>query len=326
MPTYYPLVAREHPSSVSLVLPIYNEFEVLPLLIERINSLLLTLPCETEVIFVNDGSTDRSLDLLIAQAKADPRYKVVALARNFGHQIAATAGLDRASGEAVVLMDADLQDPPELIGQMIFKYCEGYDVIYARRIKREGETTFKRASAWIFYRVMRILIDRTLPLDVGDYRLMSRVSLSALCEMGERHRFLRGMASWIGFPTAYVDFVRPARAAGETKYPLSRMLLLAWNAAVSFSALPLRLTFLLGGWFTSLGLLYGVYALMRVALGLYVVQGWTSTIILLCVTSGATMLCLGVLGEYIARLYDEGKARPLYTVYRMVNFETSKET
>ena len=176
------------------MLPIYNEVEVLPLVIERLKLLLPTLSSETEIIFVNDGSSDRSLDLLIAQANSDPRFKVVALARNFGHQIAATAGLDCAIGDAVVLMDADLQDPPELVSQMIEKYCEGYDIVYARRTKREGESLFKRISAWAFYRLMRLLVDRDLPVDVGDYRLMSQVSLSALRGMGERHRFLRGMA------------------------------------------------------------------------------------------------------------------------------------
>jgi glycosyltransferase involved in cell wall biosynthesis len=323
--TYYPLVPREYPRRLSLVLPVYNEVEVLPLVIDRLKALLPTLSCETEVIFVNDGSSDRSLDILIAQAEADPRFKVVALARNFGHQIAATAGLDSARGDAVVLMDADLQDPPELISQMIARYCEGYDIVYARRTKREGETMFKRFSAWAFYRLMQLLVDRHLPVDVGDYRLMSRTSLDTLCGMGERHRFLRGMASWIGFATTFVEFVRPPRAAGETKYPFRRMFTLAWNAAVSFSPLPLRLTFLLGGLFTMVGCVYGAYAVFRLAMGLYVVPGWTSSIVILCLTSGATMLCLGVFGEYLARLYDEVKARPLYTVYRTINVSPPKD-
>ena len=325
MATYYPLIPRDAPQRLSLVLPIYNEVEVLPLVIARLKLLLPTLSSETEVIFVNDGSSDRSLDLLIAQANSDPRFKVVALARNFGHKIAATAGLDCAIGDAVVLMDADLQDPPELVSQMVEKYCEGYDIVYARRTKREGESLFKRISAWAFYRLMRLLVDRDLPVDVGDYRLMSQLSLSALKGMGERHRFLRGMASWIGFATAYVEFVRPPRAAGETKYPLRRMFSLAWDAAVSFSPFPLRLAFLLGGLFTALGLLYGAYAVFRVMSGLYVVPGWTSGVVLICLTSGTTMACLGVFGEYLARLYDEAKARPLYTVYRTINFLPPKD-
>jgi dolichol-phosphate mannosyltransferase len=243
------------------------------------------------------------------------------LARNFGHQIAATAGLDCARGDAVVLMDADLQDPPELVLKMIAKYEEGFDVVYARRIKRDGETAFKRFTAWIFYRMMRTMVHKDLPLDTGDFRLVSRRCLDALKSMKELHRFLRGMVTWVGFPQTNVDFARPARAAGETKYPLRKMLPLAWNAALSFSALPLRLSFGFGILLIGIATAYAVYGLWRIFTGEYVVPGWLSQLVVSCLTSGAIMLSLGILGEYVGRIFEEIKHRPLYTVFITANIE-----
>jgi len=311
---HYLLKRRDPPPSLSLVLPVYNEEEVLPLLLARLREFVPTLPSAVEIIFVNDGSTDRTLELLLAAAAADRRIRVLSLARNFGHQMAATAGLDKASGDAVVLMDADLQDPPELIHDMIRAYCDGYDVVYAQRVARSGDGWFKRGTAWVFYRIMRWCIHRDLPVDTGDFRLISRNCLAALRPMRELHRFLRGMITWVGFPQTAVRFERPARAAGVSKYPLRRMLLLSWNAAVSFSPLPLRLSFAVGGAIAGVGAAYGVYAFVRAALGLYVVPGWTSSIVVTCLIGGAIMISVGILGEYVGRIFEEIKQRPLYIV------------
>jgi len=310
--TYHPLVPRGSPGLVSVVIPIFDEEETLPLLFSRLDRLLSELGCKGEVVLVNDGSSDRSIDLLLARASVDDRYKVIGLARNFGHQIASTAGLEIARGDAIVLMDADLQDPPEVVVEMVRKYREGYDVVYARRIAREGDTVFKRVTAWLFYRLMRSLVHRDLPVDVGDFRLMSRPCLDALRSMKELHRFLRGMVTWIGFAQTHVDFVRPARVAGVTKYPLRKMLLFAWNAAISFSVLPLRLSFLAGLALVATAVTYAMYSLWRIFTGAFVVPGWMSLIMVNCLTSGAAMVGMGILGEYVGRIFEEVKKRPLY--------------
>jgi glycosyltransferase involved in cell wall biosynthesis len=322
--TYHVLSPKALPELLSIVIPVFNEEEVLPMIVERLRQLFGLLPCPAEIILVNDGSSDRSSLVLLQIARQDARFKVINLARNFGHQIAATAGLDASSGQAIVLMDADLQDPPELVIQMLEKYREGHDVVYAQRVGREGETWFKRFTAWLFYRLMRILVYRDLPPDVGDYRLVSRRFLDALNQMRETHRFLRGMVSWIGFPQTAVQFVRPKRAAGETKYPMNKMLKFAWVAAISFSPFPLRLSLLAGIGIFCIGLVYGVYALIRLALGLYLVPGWTSVIILNCISSGAILLSIGVAGEYIARIFEEIKGRPLYVVSERFNLDVDK--
>ena len=317
--THYVLQPRPLPSLLSLVIPIYNEEEVLPLLLKRLEKLLQSISFPVEVILVNDGSRDRSIVLLLEAAAVEPRYKVVSLARNFGHQVAATAGLDYATGTAIVLMDADLQDPPELILSMVDQYCRGYDVVYARRLDREGETRFKKFTAWLFYRVMRRLIHPDLPVDVGDFRLMSRACLNVLLEMRELHRFLRGMVTWVGFAQTDVTFNRPARAAGETKYPLRKMLLFAWNAAVSFSPLPLRLSLGVGFALLCASLLYVVYAMYAVFSGKMVVAGWASSITFTGLVGGSILISLGLLGEYVGRIFEEIKGRPLYTVNVVAN-------
>ena len=236
------------------------------------------------------------------------------------------AGLRMSRGEAVVLMDADLQDPPELVLDMVREYQKGYDVVYAQRIGREGEGVPKRLTAWVFYRLMKFLVYKELPPDVGDFRLVSRRCLDALNAMRETHRFLRGMVSWIGFPQNAVRFVRPARVAGQTKYPFRRMLLFAWTAALSFSPLPVRLSFVLGFLLFSLGGAYAFYALARFALGMYIVPGWVSLIMINLLTSGAIMMGLGVLGEYVSRIFEEVKNRPLYVVSYRANFENTTES
>ena len=321
--SYFRLSARPYPAKVSLVIPVYNEAEVLPLLQERITAVMDSLEATAELILVNDGSTDTSVEFLHCWVDTDERVTSLSLARNFGHQAAVTAGLDYATGDAVVIMDADLQDPPEVIHDMLVEYCRGYDVVYGKRIARKGETVFKRLSAWAFYRVMRMLIHRELPPDAGDFRLISRRCLNALTSMRETHRFLRGMVSWVGFPQTAVSYTREARAAGVTKYPLWKMLRFAWTAAVSFSPLPLRLSFGLGVALALVGIAQAINAVVRTALGLYTVPGWTSLMVVVCLIGSAILISIGVLGEYVGRIFEESKGRPLYVVAESWNSKTN---
>ncbi len=308
------LIPRSPPRSLSLIFPIYNEEDVLPLLRRRLTGWLEQVGVPTELIVVNDGSSDNSLELIISWANDDRRIRIVGLARNFGHQAAVTAGLDAARGDAVVIMDADLQDPPEVIAQMLQEYAKGYDVVNAKRRSRSGEGRFKRLSAWCFYRLMKLFIHKDLPADTGDFRLISRPCLDALRSMRETHRFLRGMVAWVGFAQTAVQFDRPARCAGKTKYSLLKMLRFAWTAAVSFSPAPLRISLVIGFLLALFGLADGAYAVARSFLGHYNVPGWTSVMATMCLIGGGTMLGIGILGEYIGRIFEEVKGRPLYVV------------
>jgi len=308
---------------LSLVLPIYNEEAIIPELDRRLRAFLADVGSGVgdawEVIFVNDGSKDRSPALLKELAAAEPRYKVLSLSRNFGHQMAITAGLDRASGDAVVVMDADLQDPPEVVRQMVARWREGFDVVFGVRSRRHGETAFKKLTAAIFYRLLRgMLGDVSIPVDAGDFRLMSRPVVLTLRALRERHRFVRGLVWWVGFRQTSVSYERPARFAGETKYPLRRMLRFAIDGITSFSTVPLRMA-------TWLGVLAGLVALGGVGWALYskffggVVRGWTTIMILVGLGSSAQLLMTGILGEYVGRIYEEVKRRPLYVVDGEIN-------
>ena len=246
-------------------------------------------------------------------AARDRRIKVLSLSRNFGHQLAATAGVDYATGDAVVLMDADLQDPLDVIHEMVAQYCNGYDVVCGQRTVRVGENLFKRATAWFFYRMMQFFFLKSLPHDVGDFRLMSRRCVDSLRSMRELHRFLRGMVAWVGYPQICVRYERPARVAGSTKYPLSRMIRLAWTAAISFSPLPLRMSFFAGGLMALLAIEEAVRALVAHFSG-RTVAGWTSLMIVLCMSNAALLITVGILGEYVAKIFEESKGRPLYIV------------
>ncbi len=303
---------------VSLVVPVYNEQQVLPLLLVRLRQILAELPCAAEVIFVNDGSRDRSGALLVEAAAGDERFKVIDFSRNFGHQIAITAGTDFAQGDVVVVLDADLQDPPELIHEMIVQYRAGYDVVYAQRNVRHGETGFKRITAAAFYWFMKSAVHKDLPANTGDFRLMSRAVVQALRQLREQHRFVRGMVSWLGFRQTAILFDRPARAAGETKYPLHKMLAFAWRAISSFSALPLRVPAALGLMMTLGSLIFTVSA-GSLALSGIDVPWWTWLVSFQVALSGLTLLAVGVTGDYVARIYDELKARPLYVVDALHN-------
>jgi dolichol-phosphate mannosyltransferase len=313
-PTRHWLQPRELPGLLSVVIPVYNEQEALPFLRARLTKFVDGLPCRVEIVLVNDGSVDDTLGLLLEWANEDPRVKVFNLARNFGHQIAVTAGLDHAEGDAVVLMDADLQDPPEVIEAMLAEYCKGYDVVYGQRTSRAGESAFKRFTAWLFYRLMRTLVHRDLPADAGDFRLVSRPCLQAVQSMRETHRFLRGMIAWVGYPQTSVPYARDSRVAGETKYPFHKMLRLAWTAAVSFSPTPLRVSFLFGVLIAGLGMIQAANAVIRGLLGLYVVPGWSSMIVVTCLIGGAILISIGVLGEYVGRIFEASKQRPLYLI------------
>jgi dolichol-phosphate mannosyltransferase len=314
--TSHILVARARPSRLSLVVPVYNEEAMIAPLREAVNSFADTLSSEIELILVNDGSSDQTLALLAEWASADPRVRVLHLSRNFGHQIAATAGLDHTAGDAVVLIDADLQDPLSVIHRMIERYCEGYDVVYGQRESRAGESAYKRFTAWLFYRIMRGLVYRELPPDVGDFRLISRACLDAVIQMRETHRFLRGMVAWVGFPQVAVTYHRQPRVAGSTKYPLRKMLGFSWVAATSFSTLPLRLSMIMGGIAGIIGIEEGIRALLAHFLGWYTVPGWTSLTVIVSLIGSAMLMSIGILGEYVAKLYEQSKGRPLYIVAR----------
>jgi glycosyltransferase involved in cell wall biosynthesis len=327
MSTHHVLEKREQAKLISLVIPCYNEEAVIPVLKPALTKLMNGLACEVEAILINDGSRDATIKLLWDWATEDKRIKVIGFARNFGHQAAVTAGMDAAQGDAVVVMDADLQDPPEVVHTMILKYHEGYDIVYGQREEREGESWFKLGTAWLFYRVMRKLVHKDLPVDAGDFRLISRQALDALNSMRETHRFLRGMGAWVGFAQCPVVYKRAARAAGETKYPLSKMLLFAWTAAVSFSPLPLRLSLALGFLSAFFGLLVGIYAIIQGIIHFLghnphhtYNPGWATLVTLICLIGGTILICLGILGEYVGRVFEEVKNRPLYIVKARKNF------
>jgi glycosyltransferase involved in cell wall biosynthesis len=307
------LTPRPEPKLLSIVMPFYNEEEIFPLLRPRVTEFLDKSPYPCEVIAVNDGSSDRTIEMLVHWSQADSRIKVLNLSRNFGHQYAATAGVDYASGDAAVLIDADLQDPLEVVHQMVEQYRAGYDVVCGQRISRAGEGMFKKLSAWLFYRFMRVFFFASLPPDVGDFRLMSRACVDSLTSMRELHRFLRGMVAWVGYPQTCVRYHRQARGAGTTKYPFFKMVRLACTAALSFSALPLRLSFLGAGVMMTLALEEAIRALIEHFSG-HTVPGWTSLMVVVCLSNAALMVAVGILGEYVGRIFEEGKARPLYVV------------
>jgi polyisoprenyl-phosphate glycosyltransferase len=304
---------------LSIVIPLYDEQAVLPLLVARLGEEIARLDCESEVILIDDGSRDETPALAREIAQRDPRYRLLSFSRNFGHQAAITAGLDFAEGDAVVIMDADLQDPPEIIARMVDLYRQGYDVVSAQRQSRDGDSAWKRGTAAAFYWLMRRTVDERLKAEVGDFRLLSREAVVALRGFREQHRFMRGLIAWLGLKEATVPFARGPRAAGTTKYPTLKMAAFAWTAITSFSGLPLRLGMLLGLFMTALGALYFVYAAYRALIVQATVPGWTSLVFLQIFFSGATLLSIGLVGEYLARIYEESKRRPLYVLRDTVN-------
>jgi glycosyltransferase involved in cell wall biosynthesis len=303
-------------SLISIVVPLYNEEGNVPELLRRITSIMdrCTAPSEHyEIVAVNDGSRDATLTMLRAASALDPRVVIVDLSRNFGHQIAATAGIDMAGGDAVVLMDGDLQDPPELIADFLEKWREGYDVVYATRKKRRGESRFKLVTASIFYRTIRSMTKVSIPVDTGDFRLMSRRVVNALGLAREKHRFLRGLVSWVGFKQIGIEYERDARYTGETKYPVSKMFRFAIDGITSFSEIPLRFATYLGFGVSLFAFFYAIVVLLLKIYG-YNEPGYTSMMIAILFLGGVQLITIGIAGEYLGRIYDQVKERPLYLV------------
>lgn len=308
-------MSAEKRPTFSVVVPVYNERENLPELYRRVKAVMEGLGEPWELVLVDDGSTDGSTEYLRQLRAEDPEHvRPVIFARNFGHQIAVTAGLDYARGQAVVIMDADLQDPPEVIRDLVAKWREGYQVVYAVRAAREGETWFKKATAALFYRLIYRITDVKIPVDTGDFRLMDRRVVDVLVRMRERHRFIRGMAAWVGFRQTGVLYKRAPRFAGETKYPLRKMLKFALDAITGFSYFPLQLATYMG--FVSAGMAIvaiPIVVVLRLT-GSQAFYGQASTLIAVLFLGGVQLISLGILGEYVGRLYDEVKGRPLYVV------------
>jgi polyisoprenyl-phosphate glycosyltransferase len=309
----------------SLVVPAHNEEGVVEELAARLGAVMDALDGDAEAILVDDGSRDRTYELMLEAARADPRIRLVRLSRNFGHQLALTAGVDLAAGDAVIALDADLQDPPEVILELAERWREGYDVVYAVRDVREGETRFKRATASAFYRAFNRISEVQVPVDVGDFRLVDRRALDVFTSMRESNRFIRGMFAWIGLRQTGVVYQRHERFAGDTKYPLRKMLRFAATGVISFSTAPLRAALNLG--FVVSGLSFGlaIWSVVVKVSGLYHVPGWTSIVVVTTFIGGIQLIVLGVIGEYIGDIHDEVKRRPLYVVSELENFPDARQ-
>jgi glycosyltransferase involved in cell wall biosynthesis len=309
---------------ISIVVPVYNEEEVVFESYKRLKGVLESLNEPYELIFVNDGSRDATPVILRRICEADATVHLIDFARNFGHQTAITAGMDYASGDAVVVIDADLQDPPEVIPEMIAKWREGFDVVYGKRAERKGETFFKRFTSAAFYRVLQSLTDVDIPVDTGDFRLIDRKVCDALKQIKERNRYVRGLISWLGFRQTGVEFVRDKRFAGETKYPLKKMLRFAFDAITSFSFKPLKLSSYVGVTISLGGFAYLMVVLYLKFFTDRTVTGWASMMAVSLFFNGVVLMMLGIIGEYIGRIYDEAKGRPLYVVRETLNFATAE--
>lgn len=312
---------KEKNQLLSIVIPCYNEEDVIGETIKRLDAFCAERQdMDVELIFVDDGSKDRTLQLLRAYAENNEQIKIIRFARNFGHQTAVTAGIDAANGDAVVLIDADLQDPPEVVHAMIEKWREGFDVVYGTRTERPGESAFKLATARGFYRLLNKLSDVPIPLDTGDFRLMSRPVVDTLSAMPEHDRFIRGMVSWVGFNQTALPYKRAERFAGESKYPLRKMIRFAADGIISFSSKPLQLSIGLGIASAALAFLGIAYAIFIRLLTDNWVEGWTAIMVAVLFIGGVQLISIGILGEYIGRIYNEIKQRPLYIVSEYIGF------
>jgi glycosyltransferase involved in cell wall biosynthesis len=317
----FPSGSNSGKPSLSVVVPCFNEELSIAEMHRRLVAVLEQLPAEFEVFYVDDGSTDCTAELLRQIQAHDSRVRVLRFSRNFGHQMAITAGLEYAPGDAVVVIDADLQDPPEVIQEFFQKWMDGNDVVYGVRSERDGETAFKRWTAKGFYRLIGHLSDTAIPVDTGDFRLMDRAVADALLDMPERDRFVRGMVSWLGFSQAAVPYRRSPRSAGVTKFSLLKMVRFATDGIVSFSILPLRLATWLGFAASGIAILGILVALVERVLGVEgLVKGWTSMVIAILFIGGVQLICMGIIGEYVGRIYGESKKRPLYVVRERIGF------
>ncbi|WP_369901618.1 glycosyltransferase family 2 protein [Bacillus manliponensis] len=311
---------------ISIVVPMYFEEEVAQECYNRLKSVMLEHNINYEFVFVNDGSTDQTMAILKNISTEDPRAKIVNFARNFGHQTAVTAGIDVAKGDAIVIIDADLQDPPEVIPELIAKWEEGYEVVYAKRKQRKGETWFKLVTARYFYRFLNYMSDIDIPKDTGDFRLIDRSVANVFKQMTERNRFVRGMMSWIGFRQTYIEYERDERFAGETKYPLKKMIKFASDGIIAFSTKPLRIVMTLGLISVLISIAVLIYSVIIKFIGQDIQTGWASLMVAITFFSGMQLLGLGIVGQYIARIYDESKNRPIYVVKETVNIEEDDVT
>ena len=315
-------MARIHPQLLSVVIPCYNEEAMIGETVRRLSAFCAELrDIDVELIFVDDGSHDRTRELLKNFAGNDPRIKIIAFSRNFGQQVAMTAGMDAACGDAVVIIDADLQDPPEAIHGMIAKWREGYDLVYGVRTERSGESAFKIASARGFYRLLRWLSEVPIPLDAGDFRLISRNVVDTFKAMPERGRYIRGMVSWAGFKQTALPYKRGERSAGESKYSVRKLFHLAMDGILAFSTKPLQLSVAMGLASACLALLGIVYVLFLRLFTNTVVQGWAGIMIAVLFMGGVQLISVGILGEYVGRIYNEVKNRPLYVVQEYWGFD-----
>lgn len=309
----------------SIVVPMYNEEEVIAESYKRLKAVMDKADGSYELIFVNDGSKDKTIENLLKASKGDKNIKIIDLSRNFGHQNAITAGMDYSKGDAVVVIDADLQDPPEVILEMIKKWKEGFHVVYGKRTVRKGETFFKKITASVFYRLLNKLTDVHVPEDVGDFRLIDRKVCDEMKKIREKNRYIRGLIAWLGFNQTEVLYVREKRFAGKTKYPLRKMLKFASNAIISFSYKPLKVATLLGSLISLGGILYLAYIVYLKFFTKSTVQGWASTVSVNLIFFGVIILIQGVMGEYIGRIYDEIKDRPLYIIKDKIGFEEKEK-
>lgn len=308
----------------TIIIPVYNEEAVVCETYRRLTRVMESTGEPYELLFVNDGSRDRTAELIEGFAKSDECVKLLDFSRNFGHQIAITAGMDYARGEAIVIIDADLQDPPELIPLMIDKWKEGYEVVYAQRSKRKGETLFKKWTAALFYRTLRALTEVNIPLDTGDFRLIDRKVCDAMRSVREKKRFVRGLVSWVGFRSTAIEYVREERFAGETKYPLKKMLRFSMDGIASFSHKPLKLATYLGFVISFVSFIYLIVSLAQRLFGARAIAGWSPLIACLLSLDGVILIILGILGEYVGRIYDETRNRPLYILRNKQEVEDVK--
>ena len=316
---------------LSIVVPVYNEQEVIEETFRRLSEVFKDYFMKVEYIFINDGSKDNTYFKLGQIAKNNPQVRIINFARNFGHQIAITAGMDYAKGDAVVIIDADLQDPPEVIMRMVEKWQEGYEVVYGKRLQREGETFFKKFTAKMYYRFLDSMTDVKLPVDVGDFRLIDRKVCNSMKCLPERSRYVRGLVSWVGFKQTSVEYKREKRFAGETKYPLKRMIKLAGDGIFSFSYKPLKLATFTGMMISAFSFIYLIVVLIQKFVKNDVASGWASSMAVSLFFNGVMLIVLGIMGEYVGRIYEEVKARPLYIVGELIGFtdnnsEDKKET
>ena len=309
----------------SIIVPVYNEELVVEETYKRLKQVMDTSGGSYELIFVNDGSRDKTAEIVHKLCGKDKNVRLVDFSRNFGHQIAITAGMDSATGQAIVVIDADLQDPPEVILKMIEKWKEGYEVVYGKRSKRKGETLFKKLTAAMFYRVLKNMTNVEIPVDTGDFRLIDRKVCDVMRALTEKNRYVRGLVSWVGFKQTAVEYIRDERWAGETKYPLKKMIKFAMDGITSFSYKPLKLATYIGFALSGISFLYLIIVLVQKMILHSTIEGWASMVAVQLFFNGIMLVLLGIIGEYIGRIYDESKNRPLYILRDKIGFKDEQD-